>query len=91
MDIKRSGSQPSTKGPIGYFTGAVRVDPLFEAHDPARTIGASVTFEPSARTAGHTHPRGQTSNRHGWLWFSAALGWLDQANSFRSCRLVLAR
>jgi quercetin dioxygenase-like cupin family protein len=60
MDIKRSGSQPSAKGPEEYFTGTVRVDPLFEAADPARTIGASVTFEPSARTAWHTHPLGQT-------------------------------
>ncbi len=60
MDIKRSGSQPSTKGTTEYFTGAVRIDPLFQAHDPARAVGASVTFEPSARTAWHTHPLGQT-------------------------------
>ena len=60
MDIKRSGSQPSAKGPAEYFTGAVRVDPLFQATDPARAIGASVTFEPGARTAWHTHPLGQT-------------------------------
>jgi quercetin dioxygenase-like cupin family protein len=60
MEIKRSGSQPSLKGPGGYFTGTVRVDRLFEAHDPARAVGASVTFEPSARTAWHTHPLGQT-------------------------------
>ncbi|MEH2274464.1 MAG: cupin domain-containing protein [Nostoc sp.] len=60
MDIKRSGSQPSTKGPAEYFTGTVRIDPLFEAHDPARALGASVTFEPGARTAWHTHPLGQT-------------------------------
>jgi quercetin dioxygenase-like cupin family protein len=60
MDIKRSGSQPSAKGPAEYFTGIVRIDPLFEAHDPARTLGASVTFEPGARTAWHTHPLGQT-------------------------------
>ena len=60
MDIKRSGSQPSAKGPAEYFTGTVRIDPLFEAHDPARTLGASVTFEPGARTAWHTHPLGQT-------------------------------
>ena len=60
MDIKRSGSQPSAKGPAEYFTGTVRIDPLFEAHDPARTAGASVTFEPGARTAWHTHPLGQT-------------------------------
>ncbi len=60
MDIKRSGSQPSTKGSDEYFTGTVRIDPLFEARDPARTSGASVTFEPGARTAWHTHPLGQT-------------------------------
>jgi quercetin dioxygenase-like cupin family protein len=60
MDIKRSGSQPSAKGPSEYFTGTVRIDPLFEAHDPARTIAASVTFEPGARTAWHTHPLGQS-------------------------------
>src|SRR3984893_8163952 len=60
MDIKRSGSQPSGKGPAEYFTGTVRIDPLFEAPDPARVVGASVTFEPGARTAWHTHPLGQT-------------------------------
>jgi len=60
MDIKRSGSQPSRKGPAEYFTGTVRIDPLFEAADPARAVGASVTFEPGARTAWHTHPLGQT-------------------------------
>src|SRR3977135_2452602 len=60
MEIKRSGSQPSGKGPPEYFTGTVRVDPLFQAPDPARVVGASVTFEPSARTAWHTHPLGQT-------------------------------
>jgi quercetin dioxygenase-like cupin family protein len=60
MDIKRSGSQPSGKGPADYFTGTVRVDPLFKATDPARVVGASVTFEPGARTAWHTHPLGQT-------------------------------
>ena len=60
MDIKRSGSQPSGKGSAEYFTGAVRIDPLFEAPDPARAVGASVTFEPGARTAWHSHPLGQT-------------------------------
>ena len=60
MDIKRGGSQPSGKGPAEYFTGTVRVDPLFQANDPTRTLGASVTFEPGARTAWHTHPLGQT-------------------------------
>ena len=60
MQIKRNGSQPSGKGPAEYFTGTVRIDPLFEAPDPARVVGASVTFEPGARTAWHTHPLGQT-------------------------------
>ena len=60
MEIKRIGSQPSGKGPADYFTGTVRVDPLFTAPDPARVVGASVTFEPGARTAWHTHPLGQT-------------------------------
>lgn len=60
MDIKRCGSRPSGKGPAEYFTGAVRVDPQFEAPEPARVVGASVTFEPGARTAWHTHPLGQT-------------------------------
>src|SRR5881275_977747 len=59
MEIKRAGSQPSTKGPADWFTGTVRIDPLFPAHDPARAAGASVTFEPGARTAWHTHPLGQ--------------------------------
>ena len=60
MDIKRSGSQPSGKGPAEYFTGTVRVDPLFNAPEPARVLGALVTFEPGARTAWHSHPLGQT-------------------------------
>ena len=60
MDIKRGGSQPSGRGPAEWFTGAVRDDPLFQAPDPARVVGASVTFEPGARTAWHTHPLGQT-------------------------------
>jgi quercetin dioxygenase-like cupin family protein len=60
MDIKRTGSQPSGKGAAEYFTGTVRIDPLFEPKEPARARGASVTFEPGARTAWHTHPLGQT-------------------------------
>ncbi|GJD45002.1 hypothetical protein AFCDBAGC_2871 [Methylobacterium cerastii] len=60
MEIKRSGSQPSGRGPDDWFTGTVRIDPLFTAPDPARVSGASVTFEPGARTAWHTHPLGQT-------------------------------
>ena len=71
MDIKRSGSQPSSKGPAEYFTGNVRIDPLFEAPDPARARGASVTFEPGARSAWHTHPLGQT------LIVTSGCGWVQ--------------
>jgi len=60
MEIKRSGSQPSNRGPADWFTGTVRIDPLFPAADPARAAGNNVTFEPGARTAWHTHPLGQT-------------------------------
>jgi quercetin dioxygenase-like cupin family protein len=60
MDIKRIGSQPSSKAPADWFTGAVRIDHLFQAQATARAVGASVTFEPAARTAWHTHPLGQT-------------------------------
>jgi quercetin dioxygenase-like cupin family protein len=72
MEIKRSGSRPSGKGPAEYFTGTVRVDPLFEAPEPARVRGASVTFEPGARTAWHTHPLGQT------LIVTSGLGWVQR-------------
>ncbi len=72
MDITRAGSRPSGKGPVEWFTGAVRVDPLFEAPDPARVAGAHVTFEPGARTAWHTHPLGQT------LIVTAGLGWVGR-------------
>jgi quercetin dioxygenase-like cupin family protein len=60
MEIKRIGSRPSGKGPADYFTGTVRIDPLFQATSPARAVCATVTFEPGARTAWHTHPLGQT-------------------------------
>ncbi len=60
MEIKRSGSQPSGKGPAAYFTGTVRIDPLFQTEEPGRAVSAAVTFEPGARTAWHTHPLGQT-------------------------------
>ena len=60
MEISRNGSRPSSRGPAELFTGTVRIDPLFEAPDPARVRGSSVTFEPGARTAWHTHPLGQT-------------------------------
>jgi quercetin dioxygenase-like cupin family protein len=71
MEIKRNGSRPSGKGPAEYFTGMVRVDPLVEAPDPARVRGASVTFEPGARTAWHTHPLGQN------LIVTAGCGWVQ--------------
>jgi len=69
MEIKRSGSQPSTKGPADWFTGTVRIDPLFQREAPARVAGAHVTFEPGARTAWHTHPLGQT------LIVTSGCGW----------------
>ena len=69
MQIKRSGSQPSAKGPADWFTGTVRIDPLFQGNSPARAFGASVTFEPGARTAWHTHPLGQT------LIVTSGFGW----------------
>jgi quercetin dioxygenase-like cupin family protein len=59
MEVKRSGSRPSTKGPTDWFIGTVRIDPLFPATDPARAAGNAVTFEPGARTVWHTHPLGQ--------------------------------
>lgn len=73
MDIKRCGAQPSGKGSAEYFTGTVRIDPLFSAPDPALVAGASVTFEPGARTARHTHPLGQT------LIVTAGCGWVQRA------------
>ncbi len=72
MEIKRAGTQTSNKGPSDWFTGDVRIDPLFEAPDPARARGARVTFEPGARTAWHTHPLGQT------LIVTAGLGWAQR-------------
>src|SRR5947209_7368271 len=72
MEIKRAGSQPSAKGPSDWFTGNVRIDPLFQAPDPAMVQGASVTFEPGARTAWHTHPLGQT------LIVTAGFGWVQR-------------
>jgi quercetin dioxygenase-like cupin family protein len=71
MKITRVGSQPSGKGPADWFTGVVRIDPLFQAPEPARVGGASVTFEPGARTAWHTHPLGQT------LIITAGIGWVQ--------------
>ena len=68
--IARSGSQPSSQGQAEYFTGSVRVDPLFSVEEPSRMAGARVTFEPGARTAWHTHPLGQT------LIVTAGIGWV---------------
>jgi len=72
MDIKRNGSQPSGKGPAEYFTGTVRFDPLVKAPSPARVLAVSVTFEPGARTAWHTHPLGQT------LIVTSGTGWVQR-------------
>lgn len=72
MEIRRVGSQGSSKGPADWFTGSVRIDPLFQASAPARVAGASVTFEPGARTAWHTHPLGQT------LIIVAGVGWVQR-------------
>jgi len=72
MDIKHAGSQPSAKGPSDWFTGTVRIDPLFTAPAPARVSAAAVTFEPGARTAWHTHPLGQT------LIVTAGAGWAQR-------------
>jgi quercetin dioxygenase-like cupin family protein len=71
MEIRRIGTQASSKGPSDWFTGAVRIDPLFQTPAPARVQGASVTFEPGSRTAWHTHPLGQT------LIVTAGCGWVQ--------------
>ena len=72
MEITKIGSRPSAKGPADWFTGMVRIDPLFQAISPARAAGNSVTFEPGARTAWHTHPLGQT------LIVTAGCGWVQR-------------
>lgn len=72
MEITRIGSRPSGKGPDDWFTGAVRIDPLFDANEARRGVAASVTFEPGARTAWHTHPLGQT------LIVTAGCGWVQR-------------
>ena len=73
MDIKRAGSQASRRGPAEWFTGTVRIDPLFEVTAPARALGISVTFEPGARTRWHTHPFGQN------LIVTGGCGWVQRA------------
>src|ERR1700752_2619415 len=86
MEIKRVGTQASTKGPIDWFTGAVRVDPLFQAPYPALVSGASITFEPGARTAWQKHPLGQT------LIVTAGCGWAQRESGpieeIRPCDVV---
>jgi len=77
MEIKRSGSQPSSQGPAEYFTGTVRIDPLNSPPEPARVVMALVTFEPGARTAWHTHPLGQT------LIVTAGTGWVQREGEAR--------
>jgi quercetin dioxygenase-like cupin family protein len=72
LEIKRSGSEPSRKGPAEWFSGTVRIDPLFQAPEPARVSAGMVTFEPGARTAWHTHPLGQT------LLIVSGLGWVQR-------------
>jgi quercetin dioxygenase-like cupin family protein len=74
ITIARSGSQPSSQGQAEYFTGSVRIDPLFPVTEPARASAARVTFEPGARTAWHTHPLGQK------LVVTAGTGWVQQQN-----------
>jgi quercetin dioxygenase-like cupin family protein len=77
MDIHRNGSRPSTKGRGEWFTGSVRIDPQFDTGKPHQVVGASVTFEPGARTAWHTHPLGQT------LIVTAGLGWAQTWGGLR--------
>lgn len=75
MEIKRAGSRPSGKGPADWFTGVVRIDPVIQAPEPARVQSATVTFEPGARTAWHTHPLGQT------LIVTAGFGWVQRLDA----------
>jgi quercetin dioxygenase-like cupin family protein len=72
MDVKRVGSRPSRKGPAEWFTGTVRIDPLFENEAPSRALGISVTFEPGARTLWHSHPLGQN------LVITGGCGWVQR-------------
>ena len=74
VTVARAGSQPSVKGAAETFTGAVRVDFLFQPSEPSRTSAAYVTFEPGARTAWHTHPLGPEADRDGWLRMGSAVG-----------------
>ena len=84
MELKRSGSQSSAKGPAEYFTGNVRIDPLFQVTDPSRVSAALVTFEPGARTAWHTHPLGQVTAGCGWVRC-----WGGPKKEIRACDVVV--
>ncbi len=75
MEISRLGSKPSGQGPEDWFTGSVRIDPLFDPNNSRRAAAATVTFEPGARTAWHTHPLGQT------LIITSGIGWVQKENS----------
>lgn len=78
MKIYRVGSRPSVKGPEDHFTGNVRIDPLFDPTEPARTSAALVTFEPGARSDWHTHPFGAAFDHHRRLWLDTVLGWAKE-------------
>ena len=91
MEIKRSGAQPSGRGPAEYFTGTVHIDPLFEAPDPARVRGASVTFEPGARTRLAHASAGPDADRDRWARMGAALGRPDRGDPAGRRGLVRAR
>lgn len=86
MDITRIAAKPSIKGPADWFTGTVRIDPLFDANEARRGAAATVTFEPGARTAWHTHPLGQT------IIITAGLGWVQReggpVEQVRPCDVV---
>ena len=90
MEVKRSGSQASTKGPSDWFTGTVRIDSLFQAPDPARVAGASVTFEPGARTVAYASARSDFDH-YGRGRLGAAGGRVHRRNSARTCCLVFSR
>jgi len=83
MDIKRSGAPPAGFGPSEYFTGTIRLDPLFEAPTPARAVGVSITIEPGAREAWHSHQASSDADRDGWLWPGPTLGGTNRRDSAR--------
>jgi len=90
MQLKRAGSQPSTRGPAEWFTGTVRIDPLHSAAEPSRVSCASVTFEPGARTNWHTHPLGQTADSHLGVRLDAMRRRIHRGDPRGRCRLVSA-